>query len=224
MNARLFSFVMILVLSVTLANAQSSAARPSFAVLGGINFQNFNGKDFEGKKLENDLILGFHAGVNMQILIVPQFFFQPGLLFSTKGAKNTEGSLTSKYNLSYIELPLNVVYKGLLGKGNIMIGFGPYIGYGIAGKGTIEGGAATVEVDVEFKKTVEASDPLAVYYFKALDAGGNIFVGYELASGLFFQLNTQLGMIKINPEDNRIPNDESVVKNTGFGLSIGYHF
>jgi hypothetical protein len=61
-------------------------------------------------------------------------------------------------------------------------------------------------------------------FLRAFDAGGNIFAGYELASGIFIQLNTQLGMLKINPEDRRISNDLLSIKNTGFGFSIGYRF
>jgi hypothetical protein len=45
-----------------------------------------------------------------------------------------------------------------------------------------------------------------------------------LEGGIFLQLDTQLGMLKINPEDKRISSDKSSVKNTGFGLSIGYRF
>lgn len=201
--------------------AQSSTA---FAVLGGVNLQNLNGKDYLGNKLENDMILGFHAGVNAQIPIAPEFYFQPGLLFSTKGAKNTDLGITSTYHLSYIELPLNLVYKGAVGSGYIMVGFGPYVGYGILGKATFEGGGATVESDIEFKNTLDSGDPFGTTYFKALDAGGNIFAGYETAGGLFFQLNTQFGMLQINPEDNRFPEGETIVKNTGFGLSLGYRF
>ena len=219
MKTRLISFVLILMLSVPLAIAQNTdKAKMSFVILGGINLQNLNGKDIAGDKLENDMILGYHAGVNIQIPIVPQFFFQPGLLFTTKGAKNTNGS---SIKLSYIELPLNMVYKALVGKGKFMLGFGPYIGYAIGGKVKPESGSAT---DIEFKNVVETGDPTSVTYFKAIDAGGNIFAGYELASGIFLQLDTQLGMLKINPEDKRISSDKSVVKNTGFGLSIGYRF
>lgn len=228
MKTRLISFGLILMLSAPLAIAQSTdKAKISFAVLGGINFQNLNGKDNNGDKLENDMIIGYHAGVNVQIPIVPQFFFQPGLLFTTKGAKDTYGSLTGKFKLSYIELPLNVVYKGLLGKGHIMIGLGPYIGYAVGGKASIEDESTTIETDIEFKKVVESGDNLLVPYFKAFDAGGNIFVGYELACGIFLQLNAQLGMLKINPEDNRtlpVYGDKLSVKNTGFGLSVGYRF
>jgi hypothetical protein len=224
MKRKLFSFVLILILSAALAMAQGKTSKFSFAILGGVNLQNINGKDWNGDKLNNDLILGYHVGVNTQIPFAPQFFFQPGLLFTTKGGKWTDGSETTKDRLSYIELPLNVVYKGLLGTGYIMIGFGPYLGYAIGGKSTTDDGSATVKSDIEFTKVVNAGDPSSTCYYKAFDAGGNIFVGYETASGLFFQLNAQLGMLKINPEDKRITDDQSAYRNTGYGLSVGYRF
>lgn len=225
MKTKLLPFLLVFIFSASFLKAQDTE-RPkiSFAILGGVNFQNLNGKNFSGDKLENEMILGYHAGVNVQIAIAPDFYFQPGLLFSTKGAKNSTGSITSTYKLSYIELPLNLVYKAALGNGYFMLGFGPYVGYGIMGNAKSEGGSLSYDSKIEFKNVVELSDPLTVAYFKALDAGGNIFAGYEMQSGLFFQLNTQLGMIKINPEDKRIPGDKSVVKNTGFGVSLGYHF
>lgn len=225
MKTKLFCLVLMLSLSASIAIAQRSENKKiSIALLGGINFQNLNGKDYDDKKLENDMILGFHGGVNVQILIAPEFYFQPGLVFSTKGAKNTDDPITSTYKLSYLELPLNVVYKGQLGAGYILVGFGPYIGYGIGGKSIIEGGSVKVESDIEFKNVVEAGDPLTVVYIKRFDAGGNIFAGYEMANGIFAQFNAQLGMLKINPEDKRFPDDKSSVKNTGFGLSVGYRF
>ncbi len=209
--------------TVAFSTAQNST---SFAVLGGLNLQNLTGKDELGAKLDNDLITGFHAGVNAQIPIASEFYFQPGLLFSTKGAKNEDGLFTSTYRLSYIELPLNLVFKTVLGPGYFMLGFGPYLAYGILGKVKNEGSGGSVESDIEFKNTIELSDPLSTTYFKALDAGGNIFVGYELNNGIFLNFNTQLGMLKINPKDNRNPlsSDEKSIKNTGFGLSLGYRF
>ncbi|MFO7658717.1 MAG: outer membrane beta-barrel protein [Bacteroidales bacterium] len=219
MKTRLFIIVLIAILSYSFAIAQD-AKRISFAVLGGVNFQNLNGKDFNGDKLENDMIIGYHAGINLQMPVAPEFYFQPGLLFTTKGAKSTNGSAGSTTKLSYIELPLNFVYKGLLGNGYILVGFGPYIGYGIMGKVISEN---DTETDIEFISVVENGNILTPYY-RAFDAGGNIFAGYEMASGIFFQLNTQLGMLKINPEYKIFPDDKSLVKNTGFGVSLGYRF
>lgn len=229
MKTKLFFLSLIFMLSGTLINAQSTTkAKSSFAILGGINFQNLNGTDSDGDKLENDLLLGYHAGVNIQIPIAPQFYFQPGLLFSIKGAKNTDDVLgntyTSTTKISYIEMPLNLVYKGALGNGFVMLGFGPYVGYGIGGEVKIEGGSVTVENDIEFTNTVETGDELLIPYYKAFDVGGNIFAGYEISQGLFVQMNAQLGMVKINPEDKRISDDKTSVKNTGFGLSLGYRF
>lgn len=169
------------------------------------------------------MIVGFHAGVNLQIPVAPEFYFQPGIMYTTKGAKDVSDLVTTTYNLSYVEVPLNLVFKPSLGNGFFMLGFGPYVAYGISGKVTSEAGSATVERDVVFKNSIESTEsPLAGPYIRRIDGGGNIFAGYELSSGVFFQLNTQFGMIKINPEDKRISDDKSSVKNTGFGLSLGY--
>lgn len=208
MKTKLFTIALILILSAPLAIAQTGEkGRMSFGILGGINFQNLNGKLSSGDKLENDMLLGFHAGVNVQIPLVPQFYFQPGLMFAIKGAKNTTAifgsEITDETKINYIEMPLNLVYKGALGNGFVMLGFGPYVAYGISGKRIIQGSSLTFERDVDYN---------------AFDAGGNIFAGYETASGIFFQLDTQFGMININPDDNR------TTKNTGFGLSLGYRF
>lgn len=205
MKTRIYTFVLIFIFSSSLVFAQGiENPKTSFAVLGGINLQNLNGKDMGGSKLENDMLIGYHAGVNVQLPVAPQFYFQPGLLFSTKGAKIS----TTAYKLSYVELPLNFVYKALVGNGYFMLGFGPYLAYGIGG------------TNIEFKKDLGSSNPDRT--FKPFDAGGNIFFGYELAGGLFLQLDTQLGMLNIYPDDSS--NSEKTVKNTGYGLSLGYRF
>lgn len=225
MKTKIISFALILLLSSSIAIAQSTdKGKMSFAILGGVNLQNLTGKDNNGDKLKNDMLLGFHGGVNLQIPIVPEFYFQPGLLFSTKGAKSTSSSLTSTIKVSYVELPLNLVYKGKLGNGYVMVGFGPYVAYGIGGKVKTVDGALTVDTEVAFQNVVQLTDPLLTTYFKALDAGGNIFAGFEMEAGLFFQLNTQFGMLKINPENKWVASDKSAVKNMGFGLSLGYRF
>jgi hypothetical protein len=229
MKIRLTLIALLFMLSVSISVAQvTDNARTSFAVLGGLNFQNFNGKDNSGNSLDNDLIVGYHAGLNMQIPVAPDFYFQPGLLFSLKGSEGSYGLYSGTYKLSYIEIPLNLVYKGLLGNGYVTLGFGPYIGYGIMGNTNLKLGPASVETDVEFTSTVESPDDhYAATHFRPFDAGGNLFFGYEMAGGLFLQLNAQLGMLKINPEDNRIIKaygDQLSVKNTGFGLSLGYRF
>jgi hypothetical protein len=228
MRSKLISLVLVLALTAPLAVGQSTEkGKTSFAILGGVNFQNLTGKDNNGDKLTNDMLVGFHAGMNIQIPIAPEFYFQPGLLFSTKGAKNSYGSLTGTYKLSYIELPLNLVYKGALGGGFVMLGFGPYLGFGIGGKSSVIDGSTTYQKDIVFKSTVVSGDDLFTAYFKAFDAGANIFAGFEMGGGLFLLLNAQLGLVKINPADTRfiqVYSDKLSIKNSGFGLSLGYQF
>jgi hypothetical protein len=215
MKTKIFILLTVLFVSGSIVSAQ---IRPG--VLGGVNFQNLNGKNITGDKLTNSLIVGFHAGVNVLIPIAPEINFQPGLLFSTKGALNKDATPDLKYKLNYLELPLNLVYRGQLGNNFVLIGFGPYLGYAINGNVMI----GDEKRNVVFQNTVSSGDPLTTPYMRRFDAGANIFAGYELSSGLFFQLNTQLGLLKINPEDQRITGDKSSVKNTGYGLSVGFRF
>ena len=212
MKNRLLSIVLIIVLSASFTMAQEKS-KVSFGLLGGVNFQNLNGELSSGDKLENDMLLGFHGGFNVQLPIVAGFYLQPGLMFATKGAKDTYTILGSEFTneikINYIEMPLNLVYKASLGKGFFMLGFGPYLAYGISGKQVFEGN------DLSFERGVD---------YNALDAGANIFAGFETASGVFLQLETQFGMLNIYPEDDNSSNCQLTAKNAGFGLSLEYRF
>lgn len=182
----------------------------SFDVRAGVNFQNINGKDASGKDLDNKLKTGFHVGVDVEIPVAPEFYFAPGLLFSTKGAKGTNDE---KLNLNYLELPLNFLYKGMLGAGKLRLGLGPYIAMGLGGKYTSPVGQ---DFDVKFKNKAQMT---ADVYYKPIDAGANLLAGYEFSNNIFAQLNAQLGLVNINAYDN-----DAKTKNTGFGVSVGYRF
>ncbi len=209
-------------------------AQIGFGLLGGVNLQNINGKDNSGTKLENGLLTGFHAGVNVNIPVAPDFYFQPGLLFSVKGAKNdffspetkASGDFETTTKLSYIEMPLNLLYRPQLGKGYILLGFGPYIGYGIGGTEKSELlGLVNYERAVKYKNRVtNFTELIENAYYRPFDAGANIFFGYELSLGVFLQLNAQLGLLKINPEYAWESDSKASYKNTGYGISIGYRF
>ena len=213
----------VLIAAFTMVAAMSYA-QTTFGVRAGVNFQNINGKDESGEKLTNDMIVGFNAGVNAEIPVAPDFYFQPGLLFSTKGAKESVEGYTTQINLSYVELPLHLVYKPLLGKGHLILGFGPYVAYGVTGKVKMDIGGTETEYDVKFKNKVTSSDDDDVFYTKGLDAGADLFAGYEFPFKVSVQLNTQLGLLNLEPDYEGDSGDKAVVKNTGFGISVGYRF
>lgn len=228
---RRISLITAMVLGTIFLQAQQKANHTggtSFGLRAGVNFQNINGKDEDGNKLENDMLTGFNIGLNAEIPVGIDFYFQPGLLYTTKGAKSKDVILgetfNSKVKISYLELPLNFLYKPMLGKGHLLLGFGPYVALGLSGKVTYEGGGSNQSADVKFKNTVKLTDPDDVFYLRPLDAGANMLAGYEFGNKVSFQLNTQLGLIKINPEYEGVSNDKTSAKNTGFGFSLGYRF
>jgi hypothetical protein len=207
MKAKIFYSVMAGLLLTVSAMAQSDV---TFGIRAGVNFQNLTGKDGEGRSLENDLKTGFNAGVNAEIPVGIDFYLQPGLLFSTKGAKYDFQGVETKRNISYLELPVNFLYKPALGEGRLLLGFGPYAAYALGGK--IKGAGA--DIDMEFGDEVDET--------KAFDAGANLLAGYEFSNNLSFQLNAGLGLINMY---NRPSGDsETSLKNTGFGVSLGYRF
>jgi hypothetical protein len=199
--------------------------RTTFGIRAGVNFQNFNGKDSQGDKLKNDMIVGYNAGVNVELPVAPDFVLQPGLLFSLKGTKTTQGTTTGKIKVDYIELPVNFIYKSVLGNGRLLLGLGPYVAYGVAGKVKITDSGIDIEKDIKFENNLSTAQALdEELYLRHFDAGANLLAGYEFGFGISFQLNAQLGLLKVNPGYEGDSEDKTSVKNTGFGISVGYRF
>lgn len=214
---------MVLALATT-ALTTISKAQTTFGIRAGVNFQNINGKDYLDDKLENDLKPGFNVGVNAELPVAPDFFVQPGVLFTTKGAKIENGNSDYKVNTSYLEVPINFLYKPVLGTGKLLLGIGPYFAFAVGGKLK----DFNNDQDIKFEKTVTGSEyalggsPYA--YLKRFDAGGNLLFGYEMSNNISVQLNAQLGLVNINTEIEGLSDDNTKFKNTGFGVSLGYRF
>jgi len=209
MNNKIFFSIIMLVCAYCLHS------QTTFGVHAGVNFQNINGKDFLGDKLENGLAIGYNAGVNAQIPLAPEFYFQPGLMFSLKGSNLDMTGFDDEVRLGYIEVPLNLLFKPLVGTGHLLLGFGPYVAYGVT--------SGKEKDDVKYQSSVSLTDDPTDVYLKKFDAGANLFFGYELANNLSFQVNTQLGLLNIL-SDYPVQNSKTNFKNTGFGLSLGYRF
>lgn len=199
------------------AIAQSNNAtvpRTTFGITGGVNWNNINGKTATGDNLDNKLKTGFNGGINVEIPVGTGFYLQPGVEYRLKGSELNNGN---ELSLSYIDIPLNFIYKPVLGTGTMLLGFGPYAGFGI--KGTVKSTDGT-ERKVKFNNSYSASEAQDLQ-FKKLDAGANFMAGYEFRNKLSASVKAQLGLININPDTN-IPGDDTRYRNTGFGLSLGY--
>lgn len=216
-----FSTALILSGAFFTASAQSTSTSSGigFGIRAGVNLQNLNGKDGNGDKLENKLVPRFQGGLTVDIPLADQFYIQPGVLFSGKGAKDKESD--ANVSISYIDVPVTFLFKPVLGTGRMLLGVGPYVGFAIAGKMT---DANDNKETIKFKNKVSLIEAATDPYLRRLDAGGNLLVGYEMSSKLSIQLNAQLGLAKINPEIEGVNDDKTAWRNTGFGLSIGYKF
>ena len=227
MKTKFFTFALILLVLFPQAYSQKKRKVDTgihFGIMGGLNLQTIMGKDYWGEKLTNKLSPGFHAGGNIILSFGPDLYLQPGFLFSVKGARQDiiTDNITKTTRLSYIEVPVSVLFRPQLGDGHILLGAGPYAAYGVMGKERTKTGAITTELTVKYLNNA-ADKPTSYVYYRGLDAGANIFVGYELYGGLFCQLNAQMGLLKLNC-DYDLPNDQASKTNTGFGLSVGYRF
>lgn len=131
----LFGFVFVF----CAINAQENIR---FGITGGVDYTTMT------KIVDGGWKFGYKVGVISDIPIKNRFYFQPSLLFSSKGYKDKEWAdirdwngepienVSFSQNANFIELPLMFAYKfpssGYIGK--VMIYAGPYIAYGIAGK------------------------------------------------------------------------------------------
>ncbi|GEP95242.1 porin family protein [Chitinophaga cymbidii] len=191
--------------------AGASFAQVKFGVTAGPSFSSYTGKE-AGDKETSKLITGLRAGVTVDLPLADEFYIQPSLLYVGKGGKLTDGDVDLKTRLNYLELPINFMYKPEVGAGNLFIGLGPYLAYGLSGKTKVDGGDNEASTDIEW-----GSDPGQL---KRLDAGANFQVGYEFPMGFNVGLHTDLGLVNgLGDGDN-----DNSFRNTSFGVSVGYKF
>lgn len=221
MKTKLIALISACLLGSFITHAQSkkAAGGSTFGIRAGVNFQNLNG-EAAGRDLNNKIKTGFNAGINVEVPLADEFYLQPGLLFTSKGAKADDNENT-KWNINYLELPINFVFKPILGNGNLLLGAGPYLGYALGGKIKSDDG----DIDLEFDSELTGAEILkAPYTVRRFDFGGNLLVGYEFSSKLSAQLNAQLGLANLNPKIDGVDKKDNHTQNTGFGISLGYRF
>jgi hypothetical protein len=125
-----------------------------FGVKGGIDLSKFNASSKQGMSINFSNRLAFHVGGLAEIPFGNIFSIQPELLFTLKGAKHNISEtlypypfgmslppnnilidrIKTMYNPCYIELPVYLRADFKAGTGKIVVGFGPYLAYGVSGK------------------------------------------------------------------------------------------
>lgn len=134
---------------------------------------------------------GFYVGGLVDLAVAENFHIQPELLFSMEGAEGDTPPNDVDFGISYLRIPVMLKYY-------VMEGFNLQVGPEIAFK------IATAE---------EAVDEAITSTDFGLGAG----LGYEMASGLMFDVRYNLGLSNITEGDGDL-------KNTGIQLGLGYRF
>jgi Outer membrane protein beta-barrel domain len=209
-----------LFLSLLLIAGYTTSAQVSLGVQGGVVLSNASGDQnsfaFESKPKSK---FSWQAGLMADVPFGEGGFrLLPELKFVNKGFKASEdlqglGSVEGSVGLSYIELPVNLGYAVDLGGAQLLVGAGPYLGFGIGGKTKYDvtiagGGTQSVEEDIEFGSGEDQ--------VKAFDYGANFMAGVLFSNGFMVKANYSLGLANLS----NVP--ESSFKNNYLGFSLVY--
>jgi hypothetical protein len=206
-----------------------SISKAQIGLTAGINFSNIVGHNVGNEKLNLKINTGFQAGVVYGIPLLADFVIQPALLLTSKGSRETGTPGPDNYIFTktgyYLELPINLIYQPVLGKGHLLFGAEPYLGYGLEGVWKNESTANTKGTLVfvnDFNQYDNAGGKNLVYG-KKIDYGANLLAGYKFSNKVSVQLNSQFGLMDITPLKDGEKLDVKQ-NNIQFGLSVGYSF
>ncbi len=128
-------------------------------------------------------------------------------------------SFSTKTNLNYVQVPVNILYKIPSRLFEFYVGGGPYVSYGISGKIKItstinyENGDKEIETEEQKAFTKEDGEEAGL---KRSDIGVGAIAGFKFANGIFANVGYQLNL------SNSSGDSEGKYKNRGLQLTIGY--
>lgn len=144
----------------------------------------------------------FQVGIFGRLSVYKNIFLKGSLLYNQKGniydddAYIADAGKRVTVKLNYLEASVDMGYAfKLIGKHKILVGVGPYLGYGISGteKGSGESLLGQIIIDKKAEFTNSDYTDGTTLRIKPLDFGFNFNVGYQFRKyGVFF--NYGLGL------------------------------
>lgn len=174
----------------------------------------------------------WHAGAFATYTIDNSFLVQSTLLYITKGYREyvREGSFSYNdyFRVNYLELtPLQFFFTPKVKKGNLLLGIGPYVGYGLGGKWKQKGLTDLID-DTKGKLIFENDlknyngDITVGLYGKKLDWGGVLSLGYKFKNRCSVTIDGGGSLVNIAPKVyGKKPTYTD--RNIGMNLSFQYH-
>jgi hypothetical protein len=195
MRKNLFvAFIFVLVASfVSAQSIQPQVTRVGF--FGGPVAGNMWEK-VGGMSRMHDYVLGATLGIMLDVPMQKIGSFQPGIDYIGKNSKdsytdNNGQPVNTKTTLSYLEVPLNVVFRIRHGDGNFTLGGGVAAAVALAGKQSTTAGTSLND-----KEDLKFGD-LTTDNYGRYDFGINGLAGYEFKNGFFIHLNYNWGINRL---------------------------
>jgi len=187
------SFFTLMILVGFAVNAQVV----NFGLKGGLNLATIDSKESNDIKSR----VGYHAGLFANIPVSSQIAIQPEAVYSSQGAKYTEGGLEHSLALNYVNIP--VMVQAMVGRG-FYAQVGPQLG--------ILTGTADKVGDVE-------TDIFSTDDFKKTDVALGVGLGYKGLGGFGIDARYNLGLTNINEVGSA--NIKNNVLQVGLQLQLG---
>jgi len=215
------------------ASAQfSEPNKPTFGIKAGVNFASVSvTQQGSSANYGSGTLTSFSAGAFADLPIGTNFSIQPGLYYSGKGynvkanfnlGEDFNVSAEETVKLSYIQLPLPLLYNASNSAGKFFFGAGPYAAAAIKAKGKASG---VIDIDLgeeQMSGSDEDEQDLTIGKngdVKRLDYGVTGLVGFRLNNGLLISANYDLGLANIYNTD-----DTQKMKTRTIGVSLGFSF
>jgi len=148
-----------------------------------------------GNSRMHDYVLGATIGILLDVPMQKIGSFQPGIDYIGKNSKDTYTdnngqTIHTKTTLSYLEVPMNVLFRIPQGNGKVTVGGGIATAVAVSGKEDKTIGNSSTNSKLEFGDL--ASDDYVRY-----DFGLNVLAGYEFQNGFFATLNYNWGINRL---------------------------
>lgn len=238
MKKLLLSFMQFLVIASVLAQTAGEQYDKVMenhpirvGIKAGLNASNFAISGTGGSVGDKKNIVGWQAGLYIDMPVLPIISLQAGAVLNSKGSnikfgnKQTGNYAEVNTRPIYLEVPVSGIVKiPLPNKVKLFAGAGPYLAVGVAGKYRSEGALAGIqfssEENIRYGNKDESNGNGYGADLKRMDWGMNFLAGLEI-SHMTLNANYGYGISNIK---SSIENDNAKFKNRVYSIAIGVLF
>lgn len=215
-----------LVITFLLTSHYIFAQTFGFGIQGGVNMASINPTAPQSFGGNTQAHATFQFGATFDFKFKNNLSLEPGILLTGKGNTSvvvqnfiSNGHLepyyqTNSTNVTYIEIPVNVLYRHEVKLGALYVGAGPYLATAMWGSYRTQ-----QDINTYYKNasTTSASFGSGSDQLKSMDFGINGLAGIVMNNGLKLGLNYGLGL-------SNITNSGGSSQNRVASLVVGYNF